>query len=65
MSENVQQSKSQQISKKWNHTEYDWYHTEMFSDHTATKLNVNILKDNLKIPKYFGGKNLPLETEAR
>lgn len=56
MSENVQQSKSQQISKKWNHTEYDWYHTEMFSDHIATKLNVNILKDNLKIPKYLGGK---------
>ena len=25
----------------------------MFSDHTADKLNVNILKDNLKIPKYW------------
>ena len=38
----------------------------MFSDHTADKLNVNILKDNLKIPKYLGGgTNLSLEKEAR
>ena len=40
--------------------------TEMFSDHTADKLNVNILKHNLKITKYLGGgTNLSLEKEAR
>ena len=62
----MQQNKSQQIPKNWNHIEYDWNHTEMFSDHTADKLNVNILKDNLKIPKYLGGgTNLSLEKEAR
>ena len=44
----------------------NWNHTEMFSDHTAARLNVNILKNNLKIPKYLGGgTNLPLGKEAR